>query len=200
LLQAWGLQVMWACDPPWALGGGAPPLIAGGGSWVQLCTPRSGKSPPKSPVTKKQKRSHRLLGCPAVSLAFYRCDICKKDIKRLYNFRDKVHSDEAPFPCNVCTKRFKRTSCLIKHLRIHTEEKPFKCPQCSKRFKWEASVKEHQRIHTGERPFRCEHCIKSFTHFSTFLQHKRTHQTQKQFSSPVILFLKHPSAWGHLPV
>ena len=36
------------------------------------------------------------------------------------------------------------------HLRIHSDEKPFACPNCDKKFTRKCIMHRHRRIHTGE--------------------------------------------------
>ena len=52
-------------------------------------------------------------------------------------------TDERPWPCNSCTKKFKHKHHLIEHLRLHTGEKPFECKKCFKRFSHSGSFSQH---------------------------------------------------------
>ena len=51
---------------------------------------------------------------------------------------------------------------LTKHMRIHTNEKPYECDVCEKRFRHSGDLKYHMRIHTNEKPYECDVCEKSF--------------------------------------
>ncbi|KXN73375.1 hypothetical protein CONCODRAFT_35891, partial [Conidiobolus coronatus NRRL 28638] len=56
------------------------------------------------------------------------CRICKEVCHRIHEFKAhiKIHTIEPPFNCNVCDKRFKRKSSLIKHWITITCTKKFK--------------------------------------------------------------------------
>ena len=56
---------------------------------------------------------------------------------------------EKPFECEICKKKFARSSDLKVHLPVHEENKPYKCSECSKMFTRYSSLKEHHRLHTG---------------------------------------------------
>ena len=55
------------------------------------------------------------------------------------------------------------SSNLDRHMRIHTNEKPYECDVCEKRFSESSSLTNHMRIHTNEKPYECDVCEKRFT-------------------------------------
>jgi uncharacterized Zn-finger protein len=61
-----------------------------------------------------------------------------------------MHTDERPFPCNVCGESFKRQSNLTVHYRTHTSERPFECQICNNFFglKSTLELETHLRTHT----------------------------------------------------
>ncbi|NXI87322.1 ZN574 protein, partial [Rhipidura dahli] len=65
--------------------------------------------------------------------------------------------------CELCGKRFKRSSNLQEHRRIHSAERPFTCPRCAKGFKTPYERRRHALTHLGaEKPFRCAGCGQEF--------------------------------------
>ena len=63
---------------------------------------------------------------------------------------------------------------LQNHMSIHTNEKPYECDVCEKRFRQSGGLKSHMRIHTNEKPYECGVCEKRFTQASNLKRHKRT--------------------------
>ncbi|KAM9299384.1 uncharacterized protein PAF06_016447 [Gastrophryne carolinensis] len=94
-------------------------------------------------------------------------------------------SDDKPYICFVCDKRFKRATDLKEHLRVHTGERPFVCQICGKGFTQSSALSSHQRIHTGEKPFQCDVCYKRFNNSSNFSKHKRVHTGERPHNCPV---------------
>lgn len=64
-----------------------------------------------------------------------------------------VHTDERPFSCKLCDKRYVSRYGLKIHLHVHTKEKPFKCELCSKDFVERGSLNRHYLVHSKEKPF-----------------------------------------------
>lgn len=75
-----------------------------------------------------------------------------------------VHTDERPFECRQCAKKFKSFPEVKQHIVVHTEERLFECVNCPKRkFKSRVVLTLHtRRVHTKEKPFECTKCSKKF--------------------------------------
>ncbi|XP_032367375.1 gastrula zinc finger protein XlCGF57.1 [Etheostoma spectabile] len=94
-------------------------------------------------------------------------------------------TDEKPFSCSECGKRFAAKTTLKRHVRTHTGEKPFSCSECKKSFADSGNLRLHMKIHTGEKPFSCTICAKRFLHKSQLQIHMITHTGEKPFSCSV---------------
>ena len=46
-------------------------------------------------------------------------------------------------------------------MRIHTNEKPYECDVCEKRFRQSGDLQRHKRMHTNEKPYECDVCEKT---------------------------------------
>ncbi|XP_018534070.2 zinc finger protein 32 [Lates calcarifer] len=95
---------------------------------------------------------------------------------------NKSCTQERPFSCTVCDKRFGCKGNLHAHMRSHTGEKPFTCAVCNKSFSAKVNLKTHMRSHTGEKPFSCSMCNKSFSQKKTLVIHMRSHTGERPFS------------------
>ncbi|XP_074543345.1 uncharacterized protein LOC141803282 [Halichoeres trimaculatus] len=90
--------------------------------------------------------------------------ICGKDIqdknseigKNSRNcFMWRIDSEEKPFSCSECGKRFSHPGQLTTHTLIHTGEKPFSCSVCGKKFLYRRNLTRHKRVHNGKKPYNC---------------------------------------------
>ncbi|XP_048190327.1 zinc finger protein 260-like [Perognathus longimembris pacificus] len=95
--------------------------------------------------------------------------------------RQKRHTGEKCYECNICEKSFRHKSCLALHQIKHTVEKPYECDKCGKSFKYKSSLSLHNRTHTGEKLYECNWCGKSFTKNTNLIVHQRTHTGEKPY-------------------
>ena len=65
----------------------------------------------------------------------------------------RVHLDERPFKCQLCSYRSRDSSQLTVHLRTHTNDRPFACPfePCTTAFKTNSDLKRHLKLHICSR-------------------------------------------------
>ncbi|PAV56705.1 hypothetical protein WR25_04982 isoform B [Diploscapter pachys] len=59
--------------------------------------------------------------------------------------------------CPICHLELYRHN-FAAHYRIHTNELPYACMYCDKRFRTSSTLKVHHRAHTGDKPYKCKNC------------------------------------------
>ncbi|KAH9510165.1 hypothetical protein Btru_043641 [Bulinus truncatus] len=64
------------------------------------------------------------------------------------------------FECLICGQEFRFKSFMITHVRMHLNQRPYKCEVCSKCFFTQHILKKHMQNHT--RPYKCPACDKGF--------------------------------------
>ncbi|CAK7223851.1 hypothetical protein SBRCBS47491_005348 [Sporothrix bragantina] len=66
---------------------------------------------------------------------------------RAENSQETQRNDESRFPCNQCSRTFKRLEHLSRHRQSHQDIKRFECPVCFKRFARSDILLRHRLIH-----------------------------------------------------
>ncbi|XP_063867669.1 zinc finger protein GLIS2-like [Scylla paramamosain] len=81
------------------------------------------------------------------------------------------------------TKGFNARYKMLIHIRTHTNERPYVCSQCEKRFSRQENLRIHARTHTGEKPYVCTvpGCGKAYSNSSDRFKHTRTHFVDKPY-------------------
>ncbi|WAR18156.1 ZN665-like protein [Mya arenaria] len=126
----------------------------------------------------------------------FECHICKRLFNQKSSLgRHIMRHNKKIQPCPYCGKSFPTNTRLRRHLIIHTQERPFQCHVCLKRFNMRSELtdmdktcgfcgkmfpskyklKRHLVIHTGERPYECQICHRRFNVNSNLKTHMITH-------------------------
>lgn len=52
-----------------------------------------------------------------------------------------MHSEEKPFKCEVCGRKYRQKWHLNRHVKVHSKELPFECEYCHKCFRLKAFLR-----------------------------------------------------------
>ncbi|XP_054655791.1 zinc finger protein 11-like [Dunckerocampus dactyliophorus] len=135
------------------------------------------------------------------------CSLCGKFFARQVDMERhmKSHSEDRPYKCLFCEKRFKNPYVLKRHQKEICKSKDLTgsvaavnnsddqqpdpllllsleglpegkvCPICSRTLPCSADIAKHLRSHTEERPFICVTCDKGFKYRDTLKKHQIIH-------------------------
>lgn len=128
-----------------------------------------------------QLRAHRD-EAHGITVLKYRCkyDNCGKNFpnKTALVAHERVHSNERPFECKLCSEAFKQKQHLNQHMSLNHAR--FRCSigKCSKYFFEYDVLTEHESNHTDHKPgvFQCKDCLKSFDHCKNLIIHVENHR------------------------
>lgn len=77
----------------------------------------------------------------------YSCENCQLEFttKGALTQHNEVHRKKK-FECSVCGKLFRRKFNLIQHERVHSNEKPYACTECNRKFAYKCNLKDHSCV------------------------------------------------------
>ena len=96
-----------------------------------------------------------------------------------------IHTEEKPYACEICAKRFRTSDEIKKHILVHTREKPYTCKVCQKQFKQSCHLGRHMLIHTGVKQHTCVICEKKFTQPEALRSHMLLHTGEKPYTCDI---------------
>ncbi|XP_053691388.1 zinc finger protein OZF-like [Sabethes cyaneus] len=113
-----------------------------------------------------------------ISVCSY-CGKISKSIASHYN-HIRTHTNEMPYACKSCPKKFRCKTGLTCHELIHSDQKPHKCNTCGASFRQLAHLKTHNLLrHIKVKKFACVICSKLFALKGLLTQHMRTHKDHR---------------------
>lgn len=118
-----------------------------------------------------------------------RCEQCGKVFTTMALLRRHMvtHSDEKPFPCMLCPKKFSRLTGVAYHMKsIHEKIPNYTCDICGKGFYVKYKLNVHVKSHSNQKCFKCSICFDSFTDASACERHVKLHNdsTVNKFKCP----------------
>ncbi|XP_041783417.1 zinc finger protein 668-like isoform X1 [Anopheles merus] len=106
------------------------------------------------------------------------CDLKFRHPGSLRDHNNRKHNVASNCECTICGMMFEDSYGLKKHGRVHSNEQPFACRYCPKRFKSPNAHRSHELIHQGV-VFTCEYCTKTYRYKSLLNMHvKKEHKKQ----------------------
>ena len=121
-----------------------------------------------------------------------KCDACEKYFKTekyLAQHKRRTHEKRWAYHCIICDRTFGDRK---KHQLVHTQEKPYQCKTCARKFSQVGNLKRHEIIHSNDRPFKCQECSDTFKLEDSLKGHiKRIHIKEKSFVSGLSFTIYH---------
>ena len=156
--------------------------------------------PPAKPITEQPKERPvnignselELMGMKTIvkgennteQIVVYSCSICQTVLKTKKNLREHLRrhnsTEDRPFECPECKKRFVTKTELTRHSRVHSDDRPHVCNICGKKFRQPGHLHTHKLLHSGERPYGCSLCDAKFTTSSLLKNHEMSQHSEER--------------------
>ena len=97
--------------------------------------------------------SSKKLGLEKDSNGHFNCDECtyKTVTLRRFELHYRMHTDERPFGCKLCQKRFRTKNVCINHIRSHDDRFKLQCSVCRAKFSKSGDILRHvENLHGGK--------------------------------------------------
>jgi hypothetical protein len=108
-----------------------------------------------------------------------KCKICQRSVIDLKKHLHQVHgTNETPYECLVCSKRFKSKSTLKEHDRTH--DKQFKCEFCPRKFAQNYQLIHHLNLHENPDDFKCSICQLVLSRKNNLKNHMKIHDKNRK--------------------
>ena len=102
------------------------------------------------------------------------CRHCSESFRSWYGLKLhllKSHNEGTWLTCNICQKKFCRTSKFNTHMLKHKGVMQYACDNCPKRFCTIFELKSHKVVHSNYRQFCCGLCGKDFKRQRDVIRH-----------------------------
>ena len=97
-------------------------------------------------------------------------------LSKMHEHRRLKLAVDKPDTCEICGLSFSGKQAKAQHIRsAHTNETPFQCKYCPKKFPQQSACLMHERTHTGEKPLACSICGQRFGESSNLTKHRKAH-------------------------
>ena len=131
---------------------------------------------------KRPPRRHKMVAEEPVELFELQAEVGISVVQSSDEEEEENEQEAAPgckkerrFQCNVCERKFIRSTHLQRHMRIHTGAKPYSCEICRKRFSRSDHVQIHERSHYKHKIHSCCVCGRLYFDLQLFIAHCKLH-------------------------
>ncbi|KAL0850142.1 hypothetical protein ABMA28_012019, partial [Loxostege sticticalis] len=115
------------------------------------------------------------------------CD-CTYPLEQLLELHKKMKHRIRTVACNQCDQKFYSRNDLATHQLRHTDDMPFQCVACDKKFKRLIHLKRHEKVmHSEIAQLACPKCPATFLSLEELDAHQVRHAPNKTTSFPCVM-------------